>query len=419
MEYLPEGDLKCQHAVNPIASEEVAGVLYQGLLALQYLHSQGIAHRDIKPANILFESRRPFHVKLADFGLAKDSSYICTECGTYLYAAPEIWSRSRYTTAVDIWSLGLVTFEYGFGLPPHGSSTFDPTSWYEILIRAVQDWDADPLIDIVSSSMLRLEPQERRTAAECLQRAGNVYQRDLLGIRDFKATTPTDGASTTSMGIQGLDTSETNTNKPWPFIDTPPSCGSKVRTRLPGHLNDAMSELKPGDGRQTATNIEVTAVRSESIGESLKRRRGDVHCSESDHFEQSSPRGAMQPSGLDGEACGREAINRDRYIEIEHENIRIPIRTSDFRVNVTRRLKAVGKKGDDAKRLRQTGPSFDIVSGYARYRGTYVDFQYALELCYNHGWDSLRLQLEEVPRTQGWPDLIRKNLCAKGLKTGF
>ncbi|KAL0238598.1 hypothetical protein GEMRC1_013071 [Eukaryota sp. GEM-RC1] len=43
------------------------------LLALNYLHTQGVVHRDIKPANILFQlTSTPNHFipKLADFGLS-------------------------------------------------------------------------------------------------------------------------------------------------------------------------------------------------------------------------------------------------------------------------------------------------------------------------------------------------------------
>ena len=39
------------------------------ILALEFLHSQGIIYRDLKPENILLDYDG--HLKLADFGLSK------------------------------------------------------------------------------------------------------------------------------------------------------------------------------------------------------------------------------------------------------------------------------------------------------------------------------------------------------------
>jgi serine/threonine protein kinase len=70
---------------------EVVHLLFQGLEALEYLHSSRIIHRDIKPENILVHTRGiSFHIKLADFGLSKVASLLKTHCGTVRYMAPEI-----------------------------------------------------------------------------------------------------------------------------------------------------------------------------------------------------------------------------------------------------------------------------------------------------------------------------------------
>ena len=39
------------------------------ILALEYMREQNIVHRDLKPANLLLDDS--FHLKLADFGVAK------------------------------------------------------------------------------------------------------------------------------------------------------------------------------------------------------------------------------------------------------------------------------------------------------------------------------------------------------------
>lgn len=178
LEYLPLGNLEDQHRRLPISDDEVPIILQQSLSALTYLHGQtpSIAHRDIKPQNILVQSRKPFHIKLADFGLSKASDYLATVCGTLLYAAPEIvqyyGSKSgksvKYTNAVDIWSLGVVIFQYGYGLPHHDDDFGIP--WCRKIIEELDDWDSDGLTDILSD-MLVMNPKSRDSAKICLRKA--------------------------------------------------------------------------------------------------------------------------------------------------------------------------------------------------------------------------------------------------------
>ncbi|KAK3079882.1 hypothetical protein LTS18_003688, partial [Coniosporium uncinatum] len=212
MEYLPLGNLQDQHQDAPIAVEEAVVLFYEGLQAIDYLHSQGIAHRDIKPANILVVSRPPFSIKLTDFGLAKDVSALATVCGTYLYAAPEIWKGSGYTSAVDIWSFGLVVYEFIYGLPKPGRGSFRPRNWCNRVVKAAEDWDPDGLVDYFSAHMLQIDPKRRSSASECLEKASEVYSSyvERFYIRDHEAecTTPTEKASTFRRESYRLDATE-------------------------------------------------------------------------------------------------------------------------------------------------------------------------------------------------------------------
>ncbi|KAF2175817.1 hypothetical protein K469DRAFT_609450, partial [Zopfia rhizophila CBS 207.26] len=54
------------------------------LSALSYLHPQKIVHRDLKPENILVQCREStnFCIKITDFGLAGDGSFLETFCST-------------------------------------------------------------------------------------------------------------------------------------------------------------------------------------------------------------------------------------------------------------------------------------------------------------------------------------------------
>jgi len=80
------------------------------LVALEYLHHRKVIYRDLKPENVVLSAKD--HVKITDFGLAKsmgDSDEAKSVCGSYGYVAPEI-GRSKYTTAVDLYSLGVTIF---------------------------------------------------------------------------------------------------------------------------------------------------------------------------------------------------------------------------------------------------------------------------------------------------------------------
>jgi serine/threonine protein kinase len=93
----------------------------QLVLALKHLHDGGVIYRDIKPENILLDVEG--HIKLGDFGLAKDgiTDAICgaqSVCGTPEYMAPEVINKAGHGTAVDWWGLGMLMYEMLTGLPP-------------------------------------------------------------------------------------------------------------------------------------------------------------------------------------------------------------------------------------------------------------------------------------------------------------
>ena len=92
------------------------------ILALTHLHEKNIAHRGISSENIGLDCHgfvkvKGFqHVKIIEKG---QRSF--TLCGSPEYMSPEMITYRGHTTATDLWSLGIVTFELLYGYFPKGS----------------------------------------------------------------------------------------------------------------------------------------------------------------------------------------------------------------------------------------------------------------------------------------------------------
>ncbi|CAH2053437.1 unnamed protein product [Thlaspi arvense] len=160
MEYLNGGDLYSLLRNLGCLEEDIVRVyIAEVVLALEYLHSEGVVHRDLKPDNLLIA--HDGHIKLTDFGLSKvglinstddlsgpgtslldeEESRLPTSehqlerrkkrsaVGTPDYLAPEILLGTGHGATADWWSVGIILFELIVGIPPfnaeHPQQIFD------------------------------------------------------------------------------------------------------------------------------------------------------------------------------------------------------------------------------------------------------------------------------------------------------
>eukprot|EP00826_Nyctotherus_ovalis_P029156 TRINITY_DN2299_c0_g1_i7.p1 TRINITY_DN2299_c0_g1~~TRINITY_DN2299_c0_g1_i7.p1 ORF type:complete len:351 (+),score=117.21 TRINITY_DN2299_c0_g1_i7:93-1055(+) len=100
-----------------LSEEEALGIMEKSLRAVSHCHEMGIIHCDLKPENIMVGEGT---VKVIDFGLAmRAGSGKCQGiAGTPYYIAPEIIKEGLYTTAADIWSLGIIMHTMLMGYVP-------------------------------------------------------------------------------------------------------------------------------------------------------------------------------------------------------------------------------------------------------------------------------------------------------------
>eukprot|EP00249_Psilotum_nudum_P023079 c28743_g1_i5 orf=176-2383(+) len=172
LELVTKGSLASHYMKYSMFETQIRSYTRQILRGLKYLHDRHIVHRDVKCANILVDVNG--RVKLADFGLAKETSKLdeLKSCkGSAYWMAPEVIDpRKTYWLPADIWSLGCTVLEMATGHPPFGD-----LEWHRALWK-VGHGEAPPIPDTISEDAcdfirkcLDIDPRRRPTAAELLE----------------------------------------------------------------------------------------------------------------------------------------------------------------------------------------------------------------------------------------------------------
>lgn len=161
-------------------------------------HSTSACHKanpgeDLKPENLLYLTRAAdSQLVLADFGIAKmldsPSEVLTSMAGSFGYAAPEVMLKQGHGKAVDMWSLGVITYTLLCGYSPFRSENLTDLIeecrtgriiFHERYWRDVSQDAKDFIL-----SLLNADPSKRVTSEEALKHqwltGETASDRDLL-----------------------------------------------------------------------------------------------------------------------------------------------------------------------------------------------------------------------------------------------
>ncbi|KAE8352538.1 kinase-like domain-containing protein [Aspergillus coremiiformis] len=173
--------------------KDASQTIRQVLGAVNYLHERNIVHRDLKPENLLYLTRDPSSpLVLADFGIAKmlenPGEVLTSMAGSFGYAAPEVMLKQGHGKAVDMWSLGVITYTLLCGYSPFRSENLSDLIeecrggriiFHERYWRDVSKDAKDFIL-----TLLQPDPSKRVTSVEALKhswlKGETASDRDLL-----------------------------------------------------------------------------------------------------------------------------------------------------------------------------------------------------------------------------------------------
>lgn len=165
LEYIPGGDMRTLlDNVHQIKKRDLRIYIAEIAICIKHLHDQKILYRDLKPENILISLDG--HIKLTDFGLAKDITYndsssTSTFCGTLCYLPPELIKHNKYSYESDWYQLGILAYELYYGDVPFDDQNRNKTMEKIINEKPMFPKDTDQVLVDLIENLIEKDPSKR------------------------------------------------------------------------------------------------------------------------------------------------------------------------------------------------------------------------------------------------------------------
>ena len=222
--------------LSPSRALELLEAILQGLAAA---HRAGILHRDLKPENVFLADDG--RIKLGDFGLAREADSNTSTgslLGTIAYIAPELLTRGQADARSDVYSAGIMLYEFVTGLQPFQGTDVAHIAHQHTSVGvqapSLITPSLPPLLDELVLWATAISPEHRPANAQVLVEVVNRVRAELkagngatshlnlpqfsaatqvLPATDFGATTVLpDPNNTTVLGATGGETTVISTD---------------------------------------------------------------------------------------------------------------------------------------------------------------------------------------------------------------
>lgn len=173
-----------------IPPEITLAILEEICHGLEAAHEKGIVHRDIKPGNVLLSSDG--RIKVADFGLARQindldrlSNITMTGAvvGTPAYMSPEQLAGAPVDHRTDIYSLGVMAYEFFVGERPFRTTPSGVSTEERILRGPVPPMERDGIrlptyiVELVSRMLAKAPERRFQSVTELLRAIENAMEQ--------------------------------------------------------------------------------------------------------------------------------------------------------------------------------------------------------------------------------------------------
>ncbi|KAF8413070.1 hypothetical protein HHK36_001046 [Tetracentron sinense] len=206
LEYAHGGELYGQLSKIGHFTEKRAATYIASLTqALAYCHEKDVIHRDIKPENLLLDHEAvddgeyavgdglagPLlididgRLKVSDFGWSVQSrSKRHTMCGTLDYLAPEMVEKKAHDYAVDNWTLGVLCYEFLYGVPPFETESQSDT--FRRIMKVDLSFPSTPHVsaeakDLISRLLVK-DSSKRLSLQKIMEHPWIIKNADPTGI---------------------------------------------------------------------------------------------------------------------------------------------------------------------------------------------------------------------------------------------